>query len=165
MSNVLLACATRLGLAAAATSRPSCFSPVAKIVSVVIFAALICGSQLGSAHAQQGPKLVGTLGVGYNYQGNSVALSAGGNTAIVGGPYDNSEIGAAWVYARTSATNSYFDTGLTASTTYTHPVSAYNAARNISRFVCLRSRQTQFIAMPDVIACRFTIDSASQAFP
>jgi hypothetical protein len=132
MSNVLLACATRLGLAAAAASRPSCFSPVAKIVSVVIFAALICGSQLGSAHAQQGPKLVGTLGVGYNYQGNSAALSAGGNTAIVGGPYDNSEIGAAWVYTRTSATNSS-DTGLTASTTYTHTVSAYNAARNISR--------------------------------
>jgi hypothetical protein len=34
------------------------------------------------------------------YQGWSVALSADGNTAIVGGPYDNSGTGAAWVYTR-----------------------------------------------------------------
>jgi hypothetical protein len=30
----------------------------------------------------------------------SVALSADGNTAIVGGVADNAEIGAAWVYTR-----------------------------------------------------------------
>ena len=33
-------------------------------------------------------------------QGHSVALSADGNTAVVGGPYDNSYAGAAWVYRR-----------------------------------------------------------------
>ena len=34
-------------------------------------------------------------------QGVSVALSADGNTAVIGGPYDNNYIGAAWVFTRT----------------------------------------------------------------
>ncbi len=50
--------------------------------------------------AQQGGKLVGTGAVGNAGQGISVALSDDGNTVIVGGPYDNSSNGAAWVYAR-----------------------------------------------------------------
>jgi hypothetical protein len=29
-----------------------------------------------------------------------VALSAGGNTALIGGPADNSFVGAAWVFGR-----------------------------------------------------------------
>jgi hypothetical protein len=33
----------------------------------------------------------------------SVALSADGNTAVVGGPYDNRSIGAAWVFTRSGA--------------------------------------------------------------
>jgi hypothetical protein len=52
---------------------------------------------------QQGSKLVGTLAVGSSEQGQSVALSADGNTAIVGGDNDNAEIGAAWVYTRNGA--------------------------------------------------------------
>jgi hypothetical protein len=77
MIDVLLPCVRRPGLAAAGASRLSCFSPVARaIVSVVIFAALICGPHRASAQfTQQSPKLVGTGGVGYNYQGFSVALS------------------------------------------------------------------------------------------
>jgi hypothetical protein len=54
------------------------------------------------AWAQQGTKLVGTGAVGNAQQGTSVALSADGNTAIVGGPYDNTKAGAAWVYTRTN---------------------------------------------------------------
>jgi len=50
--------------------------------------------------AQQGGKLVGTGIVGVAGQGESVALSADGNTAIVGGPNDNNDAGAAWVYTR-----------------------------------------------------------------
>ena len=38
---------------------------------------------------QQGPKLVGTGAVGSTNQGMSVALSADGNTAIMGGPGPN----------------------------------------------------------------------------
>ena len=57
----------------------------------------------GSANAQfvqQGGKLVGTGEVGNAELGNSVALSSDGNTAIVGGPGDNGNAGAAWVYTR-----------------------------------------------------------------
>ncbi|WP_316189345.1 hypothetical protein [Bradyrhizobium sp. SZCCHNS1054] len=49
---------------------------------------------------QQGSKLVGTSVVGQAGQGVSVALSADGDTALVGGPYDNSRTGAAWVFTR-----------------------------------------------------------------
>jgi hypothetical protein len=51
---------------------------------------------------QQGPKLVGTGEVGPfgAGQGYSVALSADGNTAIVGGPGDDNQTGAAWVFTR-----------------------------------------------------------------
>lgn len=51
----------------------------------------------------QSSKLVGT-GISGNFsgQGNSVALSADGNTAVVGGPQDNSTIGAVWVFTRSA---------------------------------------------------------------
>lgn len=69
--------------------------------SVLIFAALLFSSQLALAQfSQQGPKLVGTDAAGTANQGLSVALSADGNTAIVGGGHDNGGIGAAWVYTR-----------------------------------------------------------------
>jgi len=53
-------------------------------------------------YVQQGPKLVGTSSTGDfgSQQGWRVALSADGNTAITGGPGDNGEIGAAWVFTR-----------------------------------------------------------------
>jgi hypothetical protein len=57
----------------------------------------------GSIWTQQGGKLIGTGAVGgVSVQGTSVALSADGNTAIVGGPYDNSNLGAAWVFTRSN---------------------------------------------------------------
>ncbi len=49
---------------------------------------------------QQGPKLVGSNTFGNAWQGYSIALSADGNTAIVGGRRDSSDVGAAWVYTR-----------------------------------------------------------------
>lgn len=64
----------------------------------------------GDTWTQQGSKLVGTGAIpevngSYNsvFQGESVALSADGNTAIVGGSYDKPS-GAAWVYTRTGNT-------------------------------------------------------------
>jgi hypothetical protein len=56
----------------------------------------------GNAWSQQGPKLVGTGAVGAAQQGSAVAISADGNTAIVGGFNDDSGIGAAWVFTRTA---------------------------------------------------------------
>ena len=63
---------------------------------------------------EQRPKLVGTGAVGSTNQGMSVALSADGNTAIVGGPGPNNAdrdrspvvgpVGAAWVFTRSGGT-------------------------------------------------------------
>ena len=57
----------------------------------------------GTSWSQQGIKLVGTGGSADEHQGYSVSLSANGNTAIVGGYFDNSQQGAAWVFTRTES--------------------------------------------------------------
>jgi hypothetical protein len=63
----------------------------------------------GGVWSQQA-KLVGSGAIGTANQGLSVALSADGNTAIVGGPEDNfsvsagGSVGAAWVFTRSSGT-------------------------------------------------------------
>jgi len=49
------------------------------------------------------PKVTNTATVGAAWFGDSVALSADGRTAIVGAPFDNVNVGSAWVYIRTSA--------------------------------------------------------------
>lgn len=49
---------------------------------------------------QQGNKLVGAGSVGPSFQGQAVALSADGNTAVIGGFIDNNEVGAVWIFVR-----------------------------------------------------------------
>src|SRR5262249_58545007 len=60
----------------------------------------------GAVWSQQGGVLIGDGGVGNARQGFSVALSADGNTVIVGGPDDNlasgAVKGAAWVFTRSN---------------------------------------------------------------
>ena len=51
-------------------------------------------------YVQQGPKLVGNDAVGASRLGISVALSADGNTAIVGGDIADVDRGAAWIWTR-----------------------------------------------------------------
>jgi hypothetical protein len=48
----------------------------------------------------QQTKLVGTGAVGGSGQGWAVSLSGDGSNAIVGGPYDNSQAGAGWVFSQ-----------------------------------------------------------------
>ena len=55
-------------------------------------------TQSNGLWSQVGAKLVGALAAGEAEQGYSVALSADGNTAIVGGWADSSALGAVWVY-------------------------------------------------------------------
>jgi IPT/TIG domain/Bacterial Ig-like domain (group 3)/Fibronectin type III domain/FG-GAP repeat len=60
----------------------------------------------GGVWTQQGSKLTSsdaTACCGPHF-GTSVALSSDGNTALIGGPYDNSYGGAAWVFARSGST-------------------------------------------------------------
>ena len=61
-------------------------------------------TRTGSTWTQQGNKLVGTGATGQANQGRSVSLSADGNTAIVGGSNDNSNVGATWVFTRSGST-------------------------------------------------------------
>ncbi len=53
---------------------------------------------------QQGSKLTGGEELGAGRFGRSVALSEDGATALVGGPRDDEEAGAAWVFTRSSST-------------------------------------------------------------
>ncbi|HXX65105.1 MAG TPA: T9SS type A sorting domain-containing protein [Bacteroidota bacterium] len=54
----------------------------------------------GVLWSQYGNKLVGSGAIGNAYQGQSVALSADGNSAIIGGPNDSIGVGAAWIFSR-----------------------------------------------------------------
>jgi hypothetical protein len=58
----------------------------------------------GSSWEQQGPLLTGGEEVGEGRFGYSVALSAGGSTALIGGRGDDSGVGAAWVFTRSGST-------------------------------------------------------------
>ena len=59
-------------------------------------------SQVGG-FVQQGPKLTGSEGQGSSNFGESIALSYGGGTALVGGPRDKFHQGAAWAFTRSGA--------------------------------------------------------------
>jgi hypothetical protein len=52
------------------------------------------------AYTQQAGPLIGTGYTGQPLQGWSAAVSSDGNTLAIGGPYDNSNLGAFWVYKR-----------------------------------------------------------------
>ncbi len=52
---------------------------------------------------QQGTKLTGSEDMDVALLGASVALSSDGNTALVGGWFDNDTRGAAWVFTRTGS--------------------------------------------------------------
>ena len=58
----------------------------------------------GSTWTQNGPKLIGDGADGDAQQGQSVALSGDGKTALVGGPHDNRSLGATWVFTRSGST-------------------------------------------------------------
>jgi hypothetical protein len=57
----------------------------------------------GSTWTQQGGKLTANDEIGLGDFGTGVALSANGNTALVGGPFDNAAAGGAWVFTRSGA--------------------------------------------------------------
>lgn len=53
---------------------------------------------------QLGAKLTGPGEVGAGVFGGAVALSADGNTALIGGPDSSSQVGAAWIFVRNGST-------------------------------------------------------------
>jgi hypothetical protein len=79
---------------------------LAALLSLLLLGAALPESLAGelAAPAQVGAKLTGAEASGVSRFGRSVALSADGDTALVGGPSDGGEIGAAWVFTRAGAT-------------------------------------------------------------
>jgi IPT/TIG domain-containing protein/FG-GAP repeat protein len=63
-------------------------------------AAWVFASSSEGVWTQQGEKLTGSGEGGAGELGRSVALSSAGDTALVGGPADNANVGAAWVFTR-----------------------------------------------------------------
>ncbi len=66
-------------------------------------AAWVFARSEAAAWSQQGGKLTGGEEEGEGQFGSSVALSSDGNTVLLGGPADNANTGAAWVFARSEA--------------------------------------------------------------
>src|SRR5207249_3073729 len=58
----------------------------------------------GGTWTQQGSKLTATGESGAAKFGSSVALSAAGSSALIGGPRDNIEVGAVWAFTRSGST-------------------------------------------------------------
>jgi hypothetical protein len=69
----------------------------------------------GGAWTQQGSKLTAGGETGAGRFGSSVALSADGNTALIGGPLDDSGVGAAWAFTRSGGAWTQQGTKFTAS--------------------------------------------------
>src|SRR5204862_148859 len=69
----------------------------------------------GAVWTQQGTKLTGSGETGTGEFGASAALSADGNTALIGGFADNGCLGAAWAFPRSGARRSPQRTKLTGS--------------------------------------------------
>jgi hypothetical protein len=62
-------------------------------------------TRAGTTWTQQGEKLVGAHGAEPTIEeGTSVALSGDGETALIGGPFAEKEMGAAWVFTRSGST-------------------------------------------------------------
>jgi len=61
-------------------------------------------TRAGGTWSRQGPKLTGGEESGEGRFGSSLALSAFGNTALIGGRGDGGDAGAAWVFTRSGST-------------------------------------------------------------
>jgi hypothetical protein len=73
---------------------------VLRVLPVIMLACSLLPGVARAQFSQQGPKLVGAGALGDAAQGYSVSLAGDGNTAIIGGPADNGDAGAAWVFTR-----------------------------------------------------------------
>jgi len=103
MSKMFAVCVARVRRAVAAGSKPNWYSRIAQAVAaILVFGAFICTQPAAAQFIQQGSKLVPTDAVEPSAVGASVALSADGNTAIVGAPSDAEGGGNAWIFVRSN---------------------------------------------------------------
>src|SRR5207244_3234343 len=85
-------------------ARKPCWGCSTLVVSCVVLALALAAPASAAPFVQQGPKLAASDENGGAALGYSVALSADGNTALVGGIFDHSGAGAAWVFTRSGST-------------------------------------------------------------
>ncbi|HLF14828.1 MAG TPA: T9SS type A sorting domain-containing protein [Bacteroidota bacterium] len=83
-------------------------------------------TRTGDTWSQQGDKLTGTGAadadtIHWWAKGVSVAISGDGNTAVMGVPFDNREVGAAWIFVRSGITWTQQGGKLTAPNPGAHP--------------------------------------------
>jgi len=87
------------GLTEEPASSPGRRAKIARSFAQLILACSLAGAA-NAQFVQQGGLLLGAGATGNAGQGYSVALSSDGNTALVGGPNDDNNTGAAWVFMR-----------------------------------------------------------------
>src|SRR3984885_16267602 len=84
-------------------ARPAAYRTLRLCLGALVWAALLCLTPPAMADFTQAnvPKLIASDPVGSaGRQGFSVAVSADGDIAIIGVPFDNSGAGAAWIFTR-----------------------------------------------------------------
>src|SRR5579872_4596837 len=80
----------------------SALSPVLLVLAGVLALSGSAAVSVGTVSVQQGPKLTGSGDTRAGRFGESVALSADGNTALIGDPADSGGVGAVWVFTRSA---------------------------------------------------------------
>ena len=98
-------------------------------VSVLACATLLATHPALAQFSQQGPKLVGSGAVEVARQGDSVSLSADGDTATVGGSSKNSGAGAARVFIASSQEPNWTQKSPASPSSRSLHAMAYDAAR------------------------------------
>lgn len=73
-----------------------------KQLAAILLTVFLSIATWGQTFVQQGSKLVANDAANFSTLGRSVALSADGNTAVLGGYGDDNGKGAAWVYSRSN---------------------------------------------------------------
>jgi hypothetical protein len=77
---------------------------VLRVLPVVVLVGSLLPAPAWAQFTQQGPKLVGTVGLGElnTNEGGAVSISSDGKTAIVGGYAESGAVGGAWVFTRSN---------------------------------------------------------------
>ena len=117
----------------------------------------------GSGWTQQGAKLTGGEEIGEAHFGYSLALSANGNTALIGGPHDDGDRGAEWVFTREGAGWTQEGVKLTAGVAGGESEFGYAGALSAAYFSAFRAESVPAVAdlevvwrSPDYYHCNFT---------
>ena len=92
------------GARARRTRTFAALSLLAAVLGAAVATGVPAGAAPPSTFSPQGPKLIPTGVTTESHVGRAVALSADGNTALIGGPHEKGAKGAAWIFSRSGST-------------------------------------------------------------